>query len=354
MDRDTVDVYEHRASEWTARRRPARVEEARGLARRTGPGAVRADLGSGPGFVTGALGAPVVALDAARTMLGLVRRRAPSAWCVQGDLEALPFRDRSLGAAWAQASYLHVPRAGLPRALAQLHRACAPGAPFLLVLRSGRGEGRRRDDDFPGRFFARWEAGPLTDVLVGAGFAVEALRVEDEWIVAEATRARSLPDTVGPGMRLLVCGLNPSLSAADAGVGFAGRSNRFWPAAVAAGLVPRDRDPFAALAAGVGMTDLVKRATPGAAELRTQEYREGAGRVERLVRWLRPRASCVVGLAGWRAAVDRHARPGPQPLPFGGRPVYLMPSTSGLNARSRPEDLVGHLRAAAALAASAG
>ena len=63
-------------------------------------------------------------------------------------------------------------------------------------------------------------------------------------------------------MRLLVCGLNPSIYSADAGVGYARPGNRFWPAAIAAGLVTEDRDPRHALSHhGVGITDLVKRAT---------------------------------------------------------------------------------------------
>ena len=89
-------------------------------------------------------------------------------------------------------------------------------------------------------------------------------------------------------MRLLVCGLNPSVRAADAGVGLVTPGNRFWPAALAAGLVTRDRDPrHALLAHGVGMTDLVKRATPRAAELTRDEYRAGVERLGRLCAWLR-------------------------------------------------------------------
>ncbi len=152
-------------------------------------------------------------------------------------------------------------------------------------------------------------------------------------------------------MRLLVCGLNPSLHAVEAGVGFVSPSNRFWPAAVAAGLVTRDRDPRHALEAhGIGMTDLVARATPRAAGLTAEEYRAGLARLERLCRRLQPRAVCFVGLAGWRAAVDRAARPGPQERAVGGRPAYVMPSTSGANAATSLADLVEHLRAAAALA----
>jgi len=57
-----------------------------------------------------------------------------------------------------------------------------------------------------------------------------------------------------------------------------------------------------------------------------------------------------VGLAGWRAAADRKAVAGVQPESLGGVPVYVMPSTSGLNARTTPTQLAAHLRAAAELA----
>jgi TDG/mug DNA glycosylase family protein len=234
-----------------------------------------------------------------------------------------------------QAAFL-VPGAGLPLALAELHATLAVEARVHLVL--------------PGLDHAT----RLGDLLVGAGFRV-ADRGPDatppfRWH-AHATRERTLPDTVGPGMRLLVCGLNPSVYSADAGVGFARPGNRYWAAALAAGVVTRDRDTRHALATdGIGMTDLVKRATPRAGELTRDEYRAGAARVERLVEWLEPGAICFVGLAGWRAAIDPRAQAGLQPKPFGGRPAYVMPSTSGLNARVPPDALADHLRAAAALA----
>jgi TDG/mug DNA glycosylase family protein len=94
------------------------------------------------------------------------------------------------------------------------------------------------------------------------------------------------------------------------------------------------------------MTDLVKRATRGTVDLKPSEYREGAQRVERLVQWLRPSVVVFVGLEGWRAAVDRGARPGLQRSTFGAASAYVMPSTSGLNAHARLSDLVAHLRAA--------
>ena len=152
-------------------------------------------------------------------------------------------------------------------------------------------------------------------------------------------------------MRLLMCGLNPSLHAVRAGVGYATPGNRFWPAMLAAGLVTRDRDWADALSShGIGMTDLVARATPRASALTAEEYRLGLARLERLCRRWQPGAVCFVGLAGWRAAVDRRAVAGVQERRVGGRPAYVMPSTSGLNAATPLPVLVGHLLAAAALA----
>jgi double-stranded uracil-DNA glycosylase len=223
-----------------------------------------------------------------------------------------------------------------PMALAHLHRDMAVGSPLALQVDR---------DDCDAERGAR-----LRDLVVGAGFDIDELQVEERCIRVRARRARTLADTVGPGMRLLVCGLNPSLYAADVGVGYARPGNRFWPAARAAGIVERDRDPVDALMRhGMGMTDLVKRATTGASELTPAEYRAGTTRVERLARWLRPGAVCFVGLAGWRAAVDRNAAPGEQAAGFGGVPAYVMPSTSGANAHARLDDLADHLRAAAAL-----
>jgi TDG/mug DNA glycosylase family protein len=351
VERATVEVYEREAVAWDARRPPRHRPRAAALAARALPDKPRADLGCGPGGYLADLGQPVLGIDAAGAMLILARAKAPASLLVQGDLEALPFRDSSLGAAWARNTYLHVPRVRLPLALARLHWALAPEAPVELSVALGDDDGPWPEDDFPGRLFSRWRPEPLGELLVGAGFVVEDVAIENDVVWARARRARTLPDTVAPGMRVLVCGLNPSLVAADAGFGYAGATNRFWPAALAAGLVSRPRDPLHALSAhGVGMTDLVKRATPGAGEMTPAEYRAGAERVRRLIEWLQPASVLFVGLAGCRAAVDHSARPGLQPAPFGGVPAYVMPSTSGRNARARSAELIAHMRGVLAIA----
>lgn len=222
----------------------------------------------------------------------------------------------------------------LPRILADAHRSLVTDSPAIFDFHADIGESA------------------LADVMYGAGFTVESS--EDAGPGVRRIRARrilTLPDTVGPGMAVLICGLNPSIHAAEAGVGFVTGSNRFWSGALAAGLVTVDRDPTAALAVdGVGMTDLVKRATRRAAELSDAEYRAGLARVERLVAWLQPRAVCFVGLSGWRVAVDRKATAGRQPRGLAGRPVYLMPSTSGLNAHCQLPAVIDHFTEVRSLA----
>jgi len=352
MDRATVDIYEDRGAEWAAHHPPVQRSDAIAFARRVPAGALRVDLGCGTGRYTSSLGAPCIGLDAARAMLERCRTAAPDALLVQADLEALPFGTTTLHGAWAHMSYLHVPSGRLPGALGDLHRSLVVGAPVDVQVLAGDYEGDALPADrIGGRFFAAWTPQRLSDVLVGAGFEVGAMESAGDFVRATGVRARTLPDVVGPGMRLLVVGLNPSVFSADAGVGYGRPGNRFWPAALDAGLVTRDRDPGHALRVhGMGMTDVVKRATANAAELTRGEYRTGMARVERLVRWLAPEVVCFVGLTGWRQAVDRGAAAGPQHGRIGGRPVYVMPSTSGANAHARLDELSAHLRAARAMA----
>ena len=359
--RATVAIYEQRAGDWDEARATVDHKASKSFGRRATAAARSGglcgpvlDAGCGPGRQSGDLGRPVVALDAARSMLDLVAQHAPRALRVQADLTALPFRRHALRAAWASKSYVHLPATEVPLALHDLHRALAVDSPIELVLFEGELEhGTFAHDDFPGRSFSCWPADLLRAVVTGAGFTVERQDLQHTaegfgHHVVRGTRARTLADTVGPAMRLLLVGLNPSVYSADVGAGFARPGNRFWPAALRAGIVTRARDPLDALVShGIGMTDVVKRATARADELRPDEYRDGVERLERLVAWLQPAAVCFIGLAGWRVAVDRKATSGWQAHRVGGRPTYVMPNTSGLNASSSLADLATHLETAA-------
>jgi len=269
------------------------------------------------------------------------------------DLSALPFARESLGGAWASRSLVHLPRTEVPLALAELHRVVQTDGQVRIWLFEGDHERWHwPDDSLPGRTFSYWPPDLLRRAFAGAGFEIEQF---DQWggdnnypqMMVRARRAWSLPDYVGPNMKLLICGLNPSPSSADSGVGFYRAGNRFWPAALAANIVSRDRDPWHALQThGIGMTDMVKRPTRRADELDRSEYADGVHRVTQLAEWLEPQAICMVGLAGWRAAVNRKAERGWQRERLGNSPVYLMPSTSGLNAHDTVDSLAEHLRLA--------
>ncbi|MEM7142599.1 MAG: uracil-DNA glycosylase family protein [Actinomycetota bacterium] len=358
LDPATRAAYEARGRDWTAAREGKSLDRAEAVVARLAQGSAPViDLGCGPGYLLEALPDDAIGVEPVGTFLAELRDRRPRATAVQGEAGALPFRDRSLGGAVVNAVYVHIDRPALPMALAELHRTLAVGAPVEIGVFGGDQDlTTLTTDSFGGRKFALWRDDHLLDVVVGAGFDVVAHEHVDRSVTGHwpalntsLTRARSLPDTVGPDMRLLVCGLNPSLHSADLGVGFGRAGNRFWPAALGAGIVSVDRDARHALAEhGIGMTDLVKRATPRADELDRSEYVDGLGRVERLCAWLRPAAVCMVGLSGWREAVDRKATAGWQARDLGGSPVYVMPSTSGLNAHAQLPDLTEHLRIAAA------
>lgn len=361
-DGPTIDVYNRLADRWVAGRTVQDVDHVRWVEDGR-DGLPVLDIGCGPGWQLSDVAAPAIGLDASSAMLDLVPGHAPHAVRILGEAEALPLRRGSIGGAVSNRVHVHVPAPQLPMALADLHHVLAPGGRvFLHMVDDRAGTEVRSNREFAGRLFTGWSAERLQRLCIGAGFTVESLTARPPLepnslgaLLVRLVRERTLSDTVGHNMRLLICGLNPSPSSAESGIGFFRAGNRFWPAALAAGIVSQDRDPRHALKThGIGMTDLVKRTTRKASELDRGEYVDGVARVEELVRWLQPAAVCFVGLAGWRATIDRRATAGVQPAELAGRPVYLMPSTSGLNANATLADLTDHLRRAAELARSTG
>jgi double-stranded uracil-DNA glycosylase len=363
----TLDAYETRASEWVAGRPPTTGRSASFGASLTDADAPVVDLGCGPGWHLPDLPPGAIALDGAAAMLARVPEFAGLAPRVRADLRALPFRRQGLGAVWANKSYVHLDRRAVPMAMWDLHRAVRVGGRVALGL-FGDGDADDLpspdhravpDDPLPGRRFSSWPDDLLDAVLEGAGFteldrSSEVLGATT-YLTRTLRRERTLADCVGPDLRLLLVGLNPSSYAADAGVGFARPGNRMWPALLGSGLAAVDRDPVDLLGRGVGMTDLVKRATARADELDRSEFEHGLRRLETLCRWLEPRAVCVVGVTGWRAATgDRRAAIGPQERTVGGRPVHVAPNPSGVNAHTSVADLVDHLLSAVALGARTG
>jgi double-stranded uracil-DNA glycosylase len=158
-----------------------------------------------------------------------------------------------------------------------------------------------------------------------------------------AAAGRTIRDVTGPHLRVLFCGINPSLYSGAVGHHFARPGNRFWKALFAAGFTDRVLSPFEdglLPAHGLGVTNLVYRATAGASELTREELRRGARRVERLAVRLQPGFVAFLGLGAYRTATGKaRAVTGLQTERMGPARVWLLPNPSGLNAGYQLSDL---------------
>jgi TDG/mug DNA glycosylase family protein len=158
-----------------------------------------------------------------------------------------------------------------------------------------------------------------------------------------AAQGRFVPDVLGSRLRVLFCGINPGLWSAAVGHHFARPGNRFWKALHLGGLTPRRLAPDEEdelLALGLGITNLVERATAGAADLGAAELRAGGSRLAAKAATVHPRVVAVLGVGAYRTAFDRpRAAVGPQPEPIGGSAAWLLPNPSGLNAHYQLPDL---------------
>jgi TDG/mug DNA glycosylase family protein len=158
----------------------------------------------------------------------------------------------------------------------------------------------------------------------------------------------TVPDLIAPRLAVLFCGINPGLYSGATGHHFARPGNRFWPALRAAGFTDRLVRPWEErdlLQYGLGITNLVARATATAAELRPDELRAGRARLARKVRRYGPKAVAVLGIGAYRLAFGRpHAVAGCQPELLGRAVLWVLPNTSGLNANHQLPDLARAFR----------
>jgi double-stranded uracil-DNA glycosylase len=159
-----------------------------------------------------------------------------------------------------------------------------------------------------------------------------------------AARGKSVPDVIGPHLRVLFVGINPGLYSGAVGHHFARPGNRFWKALHGAGFTDRVLSPFEEhelLAADIGITNLVDRATAMAHELESDELRRGVVRLVVKVEKHRPLFVAFLGLTAYRTAFGRTgATMGPQEEDVAASRVWLLPNPSGLNAHYQVPDLV--------------
>jgi SAM-dependent methyltransferase len=114
-----------------------------------------ADLGCGPGHITGwlaaqglaapglaapdlkAQGAVAVGIDLSPGMIEVARREQPGAEFRVGDLLSLPAADGEFGAVIAFYSVIHLDPGELPAALAEMYRVLRPGGLALIAFHVG-------------------------------------------------------------------------------------------------------------------------------------------------------------------------------------------------------------------------
>ena len=171
-----------------------------------------------------------------------------------------------------------------------------------------------------------------------------------------AYRGTHIDDLIGRDCGLLFVGINPGLWSAAAGAHFARPGNRFYPALYRAGITdhlidasasmdPADREYL--VAKGIGITNVVSRATATAAELSKDELHSGGKRLRELVARVTPRVVAILGITAYRSAFgDRTATVGMQPetADWSGAAVWVVPNPSGLNAHETVDSLAAAYR----------
>jgi double-stranded uracil-DNA glycosylase len=170
----------------------------------------------------------------------------------------------------------------------------------------------------------------------------------------EAFRGATVPDLVGEDCRLLFVGINPGLWTAATQTHFCHPSNRFYPALGRAGIIDWAVDPNTGMSAdqrdefvsrGMGITNLVPRATARASELSRIELRQGGDRLRGLVAEMRPRLVAVAGVTAYRDAFgERRATLGRQRSEMGPSALWVVPNPSGLNAHETIDTLADWYR----------
>jgi double-stranded uracil-DNA glycosylase len=155
---------------------------------------------------------------------------------------------------------------------------------------------------------------------------------------------QTLPDVIGPNLRVLFCGINPGLYTAAVGHHFARPGNRFWPALFKSGFTDRLLSPFEEgelLKSGLGISNVVPHATATAAELTREDFILGGRKLAAKIKKYQPRIVAILGVGAYRAAFgDQKARIGEQGQRIHSSRLWVLPNPSGLNANYQLPELV--------------
>lgn len=145
----------------------------------------------------------------------------------------------------------------------------------------------------------------------------------------------AVPDVLGPGVRVVFCGINPGRASAAAGAHFANPRNDFWRLLHAAGFTPRlfaPEEQHELLELGIGLTNAARRTTRGSSDLRRGDFSGAAERLEEIAATLRPRVIAFVGKAAYQGVARERPAHGLQERTLGETALFVLPSTSPANA----------------------
>jgi len=145
----------------------------------------------------------------------------------------------------------------------------------------------------------------------------------------------AVPDILGPGLRLVFCGINPGFRSADAGAHFANPRNDFWRLLAEAGFTPRLLEPsgqWSMLDLGYGLTNAAPRTTRGSSDLRRADFAGSAERLEQIAGELCPEGVSFVGKAAYEGAFHERPELGLQDRRLADTWLFVLPSTSPANA----------------------
>lgn len=155
---------------------------------------------------------------------------------------------------------------------------------------------------------------------------------------------KTVPDVIEMNLKVLFCGINPSLYTAAVGHHFARPGNRFWPVLCKSGFTPKVFSPFderELLLFGFGITNVVNRATAAASDLSKEELRIGGKELIAKVLQYRPKILAVCGVGAYREVFNiADVKIGQQELMIGTTNLWVLPNPSGLNANYQIDKLV--------------
>lgn len=166
-------------------------------------------------------------------------------------------------------------------------------------------------------------------------------------MAAGSESCRSLPDYLPLQPDILFVGINPGTYSAQQGHYYARATNRFWWALHAAGLVPvplRPQEDFRVVEFGLGLTDLVKRPTSSASDVRGEEFAAGRRILAEKIARVQPLIVCFNGLTGYQQFFQEPTRPGRQTRRLAEAWVFVLPSTSARNAAYPRAVMLGYFR----------